>query len=85
MLQFGITFQIQDKEYWNYVLSSLEEQIPNIGFSETLGILTLLKQDKRLTPELTQKSIAHLKELLPSAVVEDLVSFVVLYVNPSVS
>jgi hypothetical protein len=51
-VDFGTTFDIQDREYWNVVLASFIDTIQDLKSRDLLSVVTQLKQFGLLNSQL---------------------------------
>ncbi len=81
-IDFGTTFDIQDREYWNAVHSSFLETIQDLKSKDLLSVVTQLKQFGLLSSQIIHQSLTILKEQVQVLTTPELVIFTMIYTSP---
>ena len=61
-MDFGNTFEVEDRDYWRHVLNSLTETITDMKAKDILSVLTQMKQFGLLNNTFISQSIQLLKD-----------------------
>jgi hypothetical protein len=60
-IDFGTTFQIEDRDYWEVVLASLQETMQDMKVKDLLTVVSQLKQFGLLTNTIIKQAISQVQ------------------------
>lgn len=84
LLQYGVTFDISDVNYWKFLDTSIVNSLEHMTFSDIVSVFRLLIEENKLSDEVVIKAIGLVKDLFPSGTPKDLVEFSLIYNNKDI-
>jgi hypothetical protein len=80
-LDFGTSFNVEDREYWRAVLASVQESLQDMKPKELLSLVSQLKHFNLLNAGITSQALAIVKDQVQILTTPELVIFTMIYTS----
>ncbi len=81
-IDFGTSFDIQDRDYWNVVIASFLDTIQDLKSKDLLSVVSQLKQFGLLNSQVIQQTLTILRDQVQVLTTPELVIFTMIYTSP---
>lgn len=80
-MDFGNQFEVEDRDYWRHVVSSLTETVTDMKVKDILSVLTQMKEFGQLNTAFISQAIQLIKEQVQVLTTPEIVIFTMIYTS----
>ena len=80
-MDFGNQFEVEDRDYWRHVVSSLTETVTDMKVKDILSVLTQMKEFGQLNTAYISQAIQLIKEQVQVLATPEIVIFTMIYTS----